>query len=205
MVIYMYLFILIVVSIITGIIVTIMERKGFYPLPSKRRAKDEKTQVVQPVVEQAPAVIPQEQEPVYYEQPVYTEAVYQQAYTQPEYVQPQYVEPVYQQQYAEPLYQEQVYIDPSYVEPVSIDQVAPVEFLETYPAPKTDPVIVDAVTMINMQPVKADTVEVEDNYDVPVMISSYTVDLSDVVNNIKEIEVKDNNTIQNTNMTEGLV
>lgn len=91
MVVYMYLAILIVTSIITGIIVTIMERKGFYPKKEKNKK--------------------------------------------------------------------------------------PVKKVE-------DPVIMSAVTIMNMDPIKVDDID-EDNTDSPVLLSSYTVDLSDVVNKAK--------------------
>ena len=117
MVIYMYLAILIVTSIITGIIVTIIERKGFYPKPIKvEKKKKEKKR-----------------------------------------------KKGYQQ----------------------------------------EPVIMDAVTIMNMQPVQIeDGVEAVENYDVPVMLSSYTVDLSDVVKNIKKQE---NEIDRIKDKTEGLV
>ena len=117
MVVYMYLAILIVTSIITGIIVTIIERKGFYPKPIKveKKKKTDKKKG-------------------------------------------------YQQ----------------------------------------EPVIMNAVTIMNMQPVTIDEeVESVEDYNVPVMVSSYTVDLSDVVKNINEESGIDR--VQEKNKTEGLV
>ncbi len=94
MVVYMYLAILIVTSIITGIIVTIMERKGFYPKKDKTK-KTVKNEV------------------------------------------------------------------------------------------KTeDPVIMSAVTVMNMKPIEVEDYD-NDISDSPVLLSSYTVDLSDVVNKAK--------------------
>ncbi len=127
MVIYMYLAILIVTSIITGIIVTILERKGFYPLPQKKNKKaKEEVQVVEQ--------------------------------------------------------QQEVY--------------------------SSDPVIVSAKTVFNMQPVVVEDVPaITDDYNVPQLISSYTVDLSGVISNIGQIEVGETNQVNNTNMgtTEGFV
>ena len=91
MVVYMYLAILIVTSIITGIIVTIMERKGFYPKKEKKKT-----------------VVKKEE----------------------------------------------------------------------------DPVIMSAVTIMNMEPINVEDMD-EENTDSPVLLSSYTVDLSDVVNKAK--------------------
>ncbi len=114
MVVYMYLAILIVTSIITGIIVTIIERKGFYPKPIKVEKKNDNTKISQ------------------------------------------------------------------------------------------DPVITNAVTIMNMQPVTInENIESVDDYNIPVMISSYTVDLSDVVGTIKQENGIDR--VQETNKTGELV
>lgn len=45
MIIYLYLSILIAVSIVTGIITTIVERKGLYPKPEKKVKQDRKSVV----------------------------------------------------------------------------------------------------------------------------------------------------------------
>mgnify|MGYP006916094289 FL=1 len=121
MVIYMYLAILIVTSILTGIIVTIIERKGFYPKPVKVEKKKK---------------IKKKKE-------------------------------------------------------------------KKYP----DPVITSAVTIMNMAPIAMEEVQAPvDNYDIPVLLSSYTVDLGDVVQEIKKQENGiDRVQESKKNQTEGLV
>ena len=98
MIIYLYLSILIAVSIVTGIITTIVERKGLYPKPEKK---------VKQVKVKKEKKLPVVAEPVYEEEPILT------------------------------------------------------------PIPE------------------------DENYDIPVLISSYTVDLSGVVNQIQKIDVKE--------------
>ena len=124
----MYLAILIVTSIITGIIVTIVERKGFYPKPEKVvKVKKEKKKKKKEVVQESPSY-------------------------------------------------------------------------------QSDPVIMDAVTIMNMAPVTEDNIEIlDDNYDVPVLVSSYTVDLSGVINNIQNSNPTEIKTDKNMNRYEGLV
>ena len=119
MIVYLYLAIIIGISILTGIIVTIIERKGFYPKVQKK---------VAPVVEE-------------------------------------------KQDSSE------------------------------------DPVIMNAVTIMNMKPIEVDS-EAVVNYSEPVIMSSYTVDLSDVVKEIQAKKQKDEQieTLDDTFIkTEGLV
>ena len=97
MIIYMYLAIIVAVSILTGIITTIIERRGFYPKPVK---KEKKVKLKQHVEEEAVAT------PIPVDEPVLT------------------------------------------------------------PIP-------------------------EEDYNIPVLIASYTVDLSNIVNKIQKIEVED--------------
>ena len=145
MVIYMYLTILIVACIITGIVVTIIERRGFY---AKQVAK-KPVAIEQPVVQPQPAPVA----------PVVPQAVQLQPVVQP---QPVVAQPVIPQ--------------------VVVNEDPVVNSPE-------GPVIVDAVTVMNMQPIQVEEPVATDNYDVPVLLSSYTVDLSDVVQNVQRLEI----------------
>ena len=115
MIVYMYLSIIVAISILTGVIVTMIERKGFYPKVQKIVEKEKKKQQLKK--------------------------------------------------------QKTIIFD--------------------------EPVITNAVTVMNMKPLLTeDDVTADENYDIPVLVSSYTVDLSDVVHEIKkseqdEIEVLD--------------
>ena len=124
MIIYMYLAILIVISIITGIIVTIMERKGFYPkiVKPEKKKKEETVVAEKSDVFVVPDVSAQEE-----------------------------------------------------------DSFA------------SEPIITNAVTVFNMEPVEKyiEPVVVADDYDIPVLISSYTVDLSGVIDHIQKIDIED--------------
>ena len=121
MIVYLYLAIIIVVSIVTGVIVTIIERKGFYPKVQKQ------------------------------EKPV--------------------KEVKKQREYQE------------------------------------EPIITNAVTIMNMKPIHLEDEEEVSSYDEPVLLSSYTVDLSDVVKDIQAQKKKDQTEILDDTFikTEGLV
>ena len=121
MIVYLYLAIIIVVSIVTGVIVTIIERKGFYPKVQKQ------------------------------EKPV------KEAKKQREY--------------------------------------------------QEEPIITNAVTIMNMKPIHLEDEEEVSSYDEPVLLSSYTVDLSDVVKDIQAQKKKDQTEILDDTFikNEGLV
>lgn len=137
MIVYLYLSIIAVVSILTGVIVTMIERKGFYPKVEKRaiqkkqrkkekkHLKESKKQVTEP---------------------------------QPDF--------------------------------------------------SSEPVITNAVTIMNMKPIVSEDSVSKENYDIPVLVSAYTVDLSDVVHSIqKEQEQEDIEVLEDKTFikTEGFV
>ena len=121
MIVYLYLAIIIVISILTGIIITIIERKGFYPKVQKQEKR----------------VVEKQEKRTFQEEPVIT----------------------------------------------------------------------NAVTIMNMQPIHLEDEAEVVSYDEPVLLSSYTVDLSDVVKDIQAQNKKQSiETLEDTFIkTEGLV